>query len=224
MAKRPSEAELATLYAALPRQPKHVGVVLAGNRQHAGWWGKAEQASWADAVQAARTIAQVCGVELTITAGNNAPWHPGRCAELRVGGQVVGHAGELHPKVIEALDLPKRTCAMEIDLDTSRSPKTGPRRPCRRTRRCRWTWRWSWTTRCRPRRRAGVASGQRPLLEHLELFDVYTGEQVGDGKRSLAYALRFRARDRTLTTEDATKARDAGVELAAQRCKATLRA
>jgi phenylalanyl-tRNA synthetase beta chain len=65
--------------------------------------------------------------------------------------------------------------------------------------------------------------GSGPLLEHLELFDVYTGEQVGDGKRSLAYALRFRAPDRTLTTEDATKARDAGVELAAQRCKAVLR-
>lgn len=223
--KRPSEAELATLYAALPRQPKHVGVVLAGNRQHAGWWGKAEQANWADAVQAARTVAEVCGVELTVTAGNYAPWHPGRCAELRVAGQVVGHAGELHPKVIEALDLPKRTCAMEIDLDAI--PVTD-NRPAP-------------TVSAYPPVPLDVAlvvdnavpasdveealrAGSGPLLEHVELFDVYTGEQVGEGKRSLAYALRFRAPDRTLTTEDATKARDAGVELAAQRCQATLRA
>ncbi len=199
--------------------------MLTGNRQRPGWWGKAEQASWADAVQAARVVAQVCCVELTVTAGKYAPWHPGRCAELRVGGQVVGHAGELHPKVIEALDLPRRTCAMELDLDAIPVVDNRP----------------TPTVSAYPPVPLDVAlvvdnavpasdveealrAGSGPLLEHLELFDVYTAEQVGEGKRSLAYALRFRAPDRTLTTEDATKARDAGVELAAQRCKATLRA
>jgi phenylalanyl-tRNA synthetase beta chain len=222
--RRPSEAELAALLAALPRQPRHVGVVLAGNRQRSGWWGKGEQASWADAVQAARTVAEVAGVELTIAAGSNAPWHPGRCAQLWVAGQLVGHAGELHPKVVEALGLPKRTCAMELDLDAV--PVTD-HRPAP-------------TISSYPPVPLDVALvvdeavpaadvadalrvGSGALLEHLELFDVYAGEQVGDGKRSLAYALRFRAPDRTLTTEDATKARDAGVEMAAQRCKAELR-
>ena len=57
------------------------------------------------------------GVELRVTTAALPPWHPGRCAALRVGDWVVGHAGELHPKVVEALGLPPRTCAMELDLD-----------------------------------------------------------------------------------------------------------
>jgi phenylalanyl-tRNA synthetase beta chain len=55
------------------------------------------------------------------------------------------------------------------------------------------------------------------------LFDVYTGEQVGTGKRSLAFALRLRASDRTLTVEEATTARDAAVSAVTERFGATLR-
>ncbi len=69
-----------------------------------------------------------------------------------------------------------------------------------------------------------LESGGGDLLEDIRLFDVYTGEQVGEGKRSLAYALRFRAPDRTLTVEEATAARDAAVAALAERHGATLRA
>ena len=55
------------------------------------------------------------------------------------------------------------------------------------------------------------------LLEEVRLFDVYTGEQAGPGRKSLAYTLRFRAPDRTLTVEETTAARDAAVEEAARR-------
>jgi phenylalanyl-tRNA synthetase beta chain len=61
------------------------------------------------------------------------------------------------------------------------------------------------------------------LLEDVRLFDVYTGEQVGAGRRSLAFTLRFRAPDRTLTSEEANEARDAAVALAEQRHAAVLR-
>ena len=50
-------------------------------------------------------------------AGTTAPWHPGRCAELLLDGSVVGHAGELHPRVCTALGLPPRSVAAELDLD-----------------------------------------------------------------------------------------------------------
>src|SRR5690606_13015541 len=59
-------------------------------------------------------------------AGSLAPWHPGRCAEVLVDGEVVGHAGELHPGVCAALDLPKRTCAMELNLDAVPLPEVEP--------------------------------------------------------------------------------------------------
>ena len=68
-----------------------------------------------------------------------------------------------------------------------------------------------------------LAYGAGPLLESLRLFDVYTGEQVGAGHKSLAYALRFRAPDRTLTAEEASAARDAAVDEAVRRVGAVLR-
>ena len=68
-----------------------------------------------------------------------------------------------------------------------------------------------------------LRAGGGELLEELNLFDVYTGEQVEAGKRSLAYSLRFRAPDRTLTVEEATVARDAALASATERHGAALR-
>lgn len=62
-----------------------------------------------------------------------------------------------------------------------------------------------------------LAEGAGSLLEDIELFDVYSGEHIGEGKKSLAYGLRFRAKDRTLTAEEASEARASAVALAVQR-------
>ena len=70
---------------------------------------------------------------------------------------------------------------------------------------------------------AALRDGAGELLEDLRLFDVYTGEQVGAGRKSLAFALRFRAADRTLTVEEASAARDAAVAEATRRTGAALR-
>jgi phenylalanyl-tRNA synthetase beta chain len=68
-----------------------------------------------------------------------------------------------------------------------------------------------------------LVDGAGSLLESVRLFDVYTGAQVGDGRKSLAYKLVFRAPDRTLTADEAVAARDAAVAVAARRLRATLR-
>jgi phenylalanyl-tRNA synthetase beta chain len=221
---RPSDAEMAQIEAALPAQPLHVAAVLAGEREQRGWWGPGRAADWADAVQAARLVGQAAGVELRVTAAALPPFHPGRCAALRVGDWIVGHAGELHPKVVEALGLPERTCAMELDFDAipiadrRPAPQVSPYPPVAVDV-------------------ALVADAAVPaaeladalhdgggdLLEDVRLFDVYTGEQVGSGRRSLAFTLRFRAPDRTLTSEEANEARDAAVALAGRRYGASLR-
>ena len=199
--------------------------MLAGHRQRAGWWGPGEKASWADAVQAAQIVGEAAGVRLRVQAWDLMPWHPGRCAQLRVGDWPVGHAGELHPKVIEKLGLPPGTCAMELDLDAlplaeSRPvPKVSPYPPVLLD---------VALVVDDGVPAADVAEALRmgggDLLEELHLFDVFTGEQVGEGKRSLAYSLRFRAPDRTLTVEEATVARDAAIASAAERHGASLRA
>ncbi|MEV8331482.1 phenylalanine--tRNA ligase subunit beta [Streptomyces niveus] len=228
--RRPSPEELATLDAALPRQPRRAAVVLAGAREQAGWWGAGRPADWADAVQAARTVAAEAGVELTVEADQHAPWHPGRCAALyaTVDGErtIVGHAGELHPRVIKAYGLPERTCAMELELDLVERAGTGALRAPRIST-------FPVATQdvalvvdqdvpaADVERALGEGAGE--LLESVRLFDVFTGEQLGEGRKSLAYALRFRAADRTLTVDEASAARDAAVALAAERTGAVLR-
>ena len=70
---------------------------------------------------------------------------------------------------------------------------------------------------------AALTEGAGDLLESVALFDVYESDQVGAGKKSLAYKLTFRAPDRTLTSEEALAARDAAVAVVASRFGATLR-
>ncbi|WP_026415003.1 phenylalanine--tRNA ligase subunit beta [Actinomadura oligospora] len=220
----PSAEDIASIDAALPDQPFRVAVVLSGERAPSGWWGKGEGAIWADAVEAARVVAREAGVELTVKADRHAPWHPGRCAALYAGDTLVGHAGELHPRVVKAFGLPARTCAMELEVRALGEPRD-VRAP---------------DVSAYPVATQDVAltvdaevpaaevasalrDGAGELLESLRLFDVYTGEQVGEGRKSLAYSLRFRASDRTLTAEEANGARDAAVAVAAERTGAVLR-
>ncbi|MDH6552530.1 phenylalanyl-tRNA synthetase beta chain [Streptomyces sp. SAI-133] len=226
--RRPTDEEIAELDAALPEQPRHVAVVLAGAREQAGWWGKGRPADWADAVEAARVVAREAGVELVVRGGQYGPWHPGRCAELLVGDAVVGHAGELHPRVVKAFGLPARTCAMELDLDVLETVGDDtPQAPGISTFPVATQDVALVVDKFVPHAEveAALRAGAGELLEGIRLFDVYENEeQLGDGKKSLAYALRFRAGDRTLTVDEASAARDAAVALAGERTGAVLRA
>ena len=222
---RPSDAEVAAMYAAVPPQPRHAAVVLAGDAERAGWWGDGRAAGWADAVQAARVVAGAARARLEIRPGDNPPWHPGRCAQLLLDGAVVGHAGELHPRVVAALDLPARTSAMELDLDAFAPPAPAP----------------SPDVSPFPPVLLDVAlvvpdavpsadvldalrDGAGALLESIRLFDVFADpERLGADRKSLAFSLRFRASDRTLTVDEAAVARDAAVARAAEVHGAQLR-
>ncbi|HEV7204529.1 MAG TPA: phenylalanine--tRNA ligase subunit beta [Jatrophihabitans sp.] len=225
IAARPSDAEIAALDAALPDQPRHVAAVLCGHAELKGWWGEGRTATWADAIEAAQTVARAARTQFTVRAAEHAPWHPGRCAELRLGDIVVGHAGELHPRVVAALGLPERTCAMELDLDAipTPGPAAGP-----------------FISTYPPvlldvalmvddgveaaALTATIRTAAGPLLEDVRLFDLYSdAERLGAGLRSLAFALRFRAPDRTLTVDEATAQRDAAIAAAVERHSARLR-
>jgi phenylalanyl-tRNA synthetase beta chain len=159
-------------------------------------------------------------------ADAHAPFHPGRCASLHVGDVVLGHAGELHPRVTEACGLPDRCVAAEVSLDVliERAPEIVQAPVVSAYPAA--------TLDIALAVDAGVPSGEvaaalragaGPLLETLRLFDVYVGDQVGEGRKSLAFTLRLRALDRTLTADEALAVRDAGIAEAAKRCGAVLR-
>ena len=200
--------------------------MLSGDRDRRGWWGAGRPASWADAIEAARLVADQARVTLTVSADQHAPWHPGRCAALHVDGRLVGHAGELHPRVVAALGLPERTCAAELDLErlgAAHQPVPAPRISTFPVATQDVALVVDSTVPAAEVERA-LRDGAGDLLESLRLFDVYRGPQVGEGKVSLAFALRFRAADRTLTAEEATDAREAAAAEAARRTGAVQRA
>lgn len=223
--RRPTVEELAALDAALPDQPFHVGIVMAGERQRSGWYGAGRPVAWADPIEIVRRLADSLHVEVVVESADLAPWHPGRCAAVLLAGVVIGHAGELHPRVIKAFGVPARTVAAEIDLDAliAASPEVGPK-PVFSTF---------------PVAKEDVAlvvdrtitaaavesalAGADELIESVRLFDVYEGEQLPKGKKSLAFSLRLRAPDRTLKDDEIKAAREAAVTAATRATGATQR-
>jgi phenylalanyl-tRNA synthetase beta chain len=226
VSRRPTDDELDTLLAAVPAQPLHLAAVFTGRRERSGWWGGGRPADWTDAVGVVLEAARVAGVEVARAAASEPPWHPGRCAALSIAGVVIGHAGELHPRVCQAFDLPPRSCAAEIDLDVllAAAPDMVTARPLS-------TFPVAKEDVALLVDRSVVAAevaaalrdGAGALCESVRLFDVYVGDQVPAGRKSLAFALRFRAPDRTLTDAEIKQARDAAVASAAERHGAQLR-
>ncbi|WP_295806343.1 phenylalanine--tRNA ligase subunit beta, partial [uncultured Corynebacterium sp.] len=227
---RPSDEGVTELLDSLPEQPLHVATVATGNIEHEGPWGAGRAYSYADAIESARQVARAAGIDVTVKAAEQLPWHPGRCAAIVVRGtdgeeSIVGYAGELHPQVLEALEIPARTCAMELDVTALPLDEKFPapvlssfpalhqdialvvdeETPAEQVR-------------------LVVEEGAGELLESVELFDVFRGEQLGEGKKSLAFQLLFRAGDRTLTDDEVNEHRLAAAELAKQRLGAEMRA
>ena len=216
---RPSEEVLARIRAAVPAQPRHVGFLLAGESERAGWWGQGRPADLTDVLALAQAIATALSVELIPSADDAMPFHPGRCAQLTLpDGTLVGHVGELHPKVTAALGLPARTVGGELDVDALVAGSGVAVQ--------------AQAISVAPLSHQDIAlvvdeavtaaaveaalrAGAGPELESLRLFDVYRGDQIGEGKKSLAYRLTVRAADRTLRSEEVSALRDAAVARAA---------
>ena len=218
---RPNADELAALDGALPAQPRHAGLTLAGRRH-------GRDVDWADALEVVHALGRALRLALTTRPLVWGPFHPGRCAEVLLDGRRVGLAGELHPRVTTRLGVPARTVAAECNLDMmvavaqAAGPVPAP------------------VISAYPPASVDVAlvvdgavaaadvetalrDGAGRLLEDIRLFDVYVGPQVGEGRRSLAYSLRLRAPDRTLTDVEVLAARDAAVAEAARRHGVQLR-
>lgn len=229
LGRPPAPEDLAAITAAVPSQPRHVAGILAGYAQLPGVQSEGRKADHTDAIAAVRRIAEVLGVRIRIeTDTDRPPFHPGRCAAVRTDtGALVGHAGELAPKVTAALGLPARTAAFEADLDALLA--AAPGEPVQFG---------SLSTYPAAKEdialvvdadvpaaqvQATVREAAGNLAEQVHLFDRYTGDAIGDHEVSLAFALRLRAPDRTLTAAEMAAVRDRVVSLAAQRHGARLR-
>ena len=251
--ERPSDEVLAALEAGIPPQPWHIGAVLTGTAEVAGVLSSPRAYDWADALEYVRRVASALGVRVEVTRAwmdkapahkgapmpapatdpaDVAPFHPGRVARVfvRAGRELVdvALAGELSPAACRAFGLPSRSCAFEIDMDALISQMSAD-----------------------PSQVKGVSTfplakedialvvpsdipasrveqivrqGAGPLAESVSLFDIYEGDQVPEGYRSLAFALRLRAADHTLTAKESEAVRAQVVAKAKKVLGASLRA
>lgn len=226
LGQRPDDETLAALNASIPPQHRHVAALFAGNMTPRQPGREAEAADLSAALDAVRVIAVAAAVEIDVAQGERAALHPGRTGVLSVNGVEVGYVGELHPTVASDADLPGRAVVLEIDLDEILS-LAGARVVVESlstftaaTQDVSLVVAASVTA---AELGAALVEGAGELLESARLVDDYRGQGLDDGQKSLTYALRFRASDRTLTAAEATEAKLAGVAVATERFGASIR-
>lgn len=216
--ERPPEDLLRRLTDGLPPQPVHVAAVLAGDRTPRRPGAPAEPVDWRDATDTAVRLGAAAGAPVRFRQAAPPGFHPGRAAEVLVGDVVVGVAGELLPGSVR--DVPGRVAAVEVDLDAllAAAPVVPAVRPVAAVPAA--TQDVSLlvgTTVPADEVRAALVEGAGDLLEAIDLVDDYRGEGLPADTRSLTFALRFRAPDRTLTAAEATAAKERGIALATDR-------
>lgn len=227
-AVKPTDEQLAALDAGLPDQPMHVAGILTGNAVDSGWMGDRRAVDWSDAVEAVQRISDRIGAKLTLDQPKAedvpAQWHPGRAARVMAGDTFVGMVGELHPHVNEALGFPAHSAAFELNLTAlfaTLSGKPVQAKPISTFPPVKQDLAFTVSTDVTAAElEKTIVEAAGNSLESIDLFDVYTGDQLGEGLKSLAYAVTFRAEDKTLTSEDSEAIRkrivDAAAKLGAQ--------
>lgn len=230
--ERPGTEELARITDGLPEQARHLAAVIGGASGPESWWGKERPWDWADAIDLANRAAAAAGARVEVRQAEHAPFHPGRCAELVVrdhdgSEQVVGYAGELHPAVVKEFNLPPRTNALELDADAlaAAAPAVVRAVPVSTFPHAKEDFAFvveddvpAATV------QEAIRTGIGDLAESVRLFDVYTGEQVREGSKSLAFAVRLRSPEGTLDADEILQARERCIRAVAEAVGGVLRA
>jgi phenylalanyl-tRNA synthetase beta chain len=226
----PSDEVLEALNAGIPPQPRHLGALFLGNQLEKQPGHNAAPSGVADALDAVRQLGLAIGLKVELRQGRHKALHPGRTAELFVTGEggttAVGFAGELLPAIALGSDLPRTVALLEVDLDAliAAAPTAVLAEPISGFPAA--TQDLSLVVEAEVPAGdvlAAVVEGSGALLEEARLVDDYRGTGIGDGSKSLTFALRFRATDRTLTAAEATEAKLAGAALAGQLFGAVIR-
>ncbi len=210
----------------LPQERHMLAGVLSGPRLDRSWHGQGGALDFFDTKGIVETLFERLGIAASFEPAQDESFSPGRGAQIVVQGQSVGVFGELHPKVVESFDISSRSVHLfEIDLErllpvALEPPKYRP------------ISRFPITLRDIAvivdaevaAKKANDIIQSCPLVVGVTLFDVYTGEQVPQGKKSLAYRILYQSPDRTLTDEEVNRAQGEILERLHQELGATLRA
>jgi phenylalanyl-tRNA synthetase beta chain len=197
----------------LPDERRAVAIVMAGAREPFSLYrDSTDEYDFFDIKGVVEALLDRLGAgEATFSKISHPSLHPGRAAAISVKGEQVGMLGELHPRVAQSFDIEGRLCVAEIDLQVFAESLNAP-----------WTARQ--ISRFQPVRQdfaivvdedvavsdveAALRSGSGPLGSSVEIFDIYRGEGVGDGKKSLAFRVTLSAPDRQLAEHEIERVRN----------------
>lgn len=190
----------------LPCEILTLGAVVTGNTP-SGWNQKAEPMDYYYLKGILEGIFDSMGItNISYLACENHPsFHPGRTAEVLLAGKAIGFIGELHPEVLENYRINSKTYVFEINLDKviGAAVKTKLYKPLPKYPAVERDMALVVSTEVSAQELSKEIKDQgKPLLKEIKLFDVYTGEQIQKGYKSLAYSLVFQSKDKTLTDEE----------------------
>jgi phenylalanyl-tRNA synthetase beta chain len=193
-------------------EPHRLAAIAVGPLAPRSWRGGGEAADFFALKGALEGLAALLGVELGFGPAAEPFLHPGRAAAVSVGGAAAGWLGEVHPLVCRSWDL-DAAVAFELDLASLlAAAAVGEERYDDVTT---FPAVYQDLAVVLPAEtpavevRAAVMAGGGELLRAAEVFDLFEGEQLGEGRKSLALNLEFRADDRTLTDEEVAERRAA---------------
>lgn len=210
-----------------PNEPERVAGIIAGNLGAGVYGDPIRPADFFDIKGVVEGLLDQCGLsDYTITHTDQPAFHPGRRAEIRIKDKTLCVFGEAHPEVLETYDLPHKAYLFELDFDRlvnviESTTQFEPIPIYPSVNRDLAIVLDTDTPASRPTEIIKSAGGE--LISSLHLFDVYTGEQVPDGKKSLAFAIEYRSTTETLTDEIVDRIHGGILERLEQELGATLR-
>lgn len=207
--KKPNEKLINNLKESLPNQPFLISGLLTGEYKSLGSLKNDLQIDWRYPISLIDELLKEFGVYPEIRNIEYRPFHPGRCGVFQLGSDVLGFAGEIHPKVSEKYGIKAKVVGFEIFPEVILKHISIKQAPIFSTF---------------PVVKEDLAfifdkkiiatevvelikSVNRELIESVNLFDVYEGSNLQAGKKSLAFSVRLRAQDRTLKTEEVQQLR-----------------
>ncbi|MDR2311334.1 phenylalanine--tRNA ligase subunit beta [Pseudochrobactrum asaccharolyticum] len=197
------------------------------------WSGNAQNVGVFDAKADALAVLEACGApvdRIQVEAGGPSWYHPGRSGTLKLGPKVVlGYFGEFHPDALELLDVSGALCGFEVYIDAIPEPKqkSGATKPALTLSQFQSVKRdFAFVVDSTVEAAAivrAVNSAEKKLIAGAQVFDIFTGASLGEGKKSVAVEVVLQPLDRTLTEEDLEATAKRIVEAVAKQTGGTLR-
>ena len=210
----------------LPREKDMAAGVLSGDRTEASWLESSGDLDFFDAKGALTAALERLSLAPEFQPAEDPAFQPGRCASISAGGTVLGIVGELHPDLRERFELRPQPVAMfELDLDSVLQATQQRREGFKSFSRFPAATRdlALVVNRDVPAGQVEATLRRHRLVEHVSLFDVYTGENIPEGTKSLALHVYFQSHQKTLTNEEVNRALEGLLRNLERETGATLR-